>query len=1053
MGVTALWILPFYPSPLKDDGYDITDYLNINPDYGDLETFRRFLNEAHSRRMRIITKLVLNHTSDQHPWFQRARRAKPDSQWRDFYVWSNTPDKYKEARVIFQDFESSNWSWDQVAGAYYWHRFYSHQPDLNYDNPLVQNAMLKAIDFWFEMGVDGMRLDAIPYLYEREGTNCENLPETHAFLKKLRAHIDAKFKDKMLLAEANQWPEDAVAYFGSGDESQMAFHFPLMPRIFMAIQMEDRFPIIDMLGQTPPIPENCQWALFLRNHDELTLEMVTDEERDYMYRVYVQDPKAKINLGIRRRLSPLLDNNPEKIHLANMLLLSLPGTPVIYYGDEIGMGDNYLLGDRNGVRTPMQWNGGKNAGFSEADPDKLYLPVITDPQYSYKVVNVDREETHRSSLLWWTRQAIAARKMLKLFGRGDLKVLNSRNPKILAFTRSYMGETVLSVANLSRFPQPTELDLTGFEGLTPIEAFSRSAFPKVEGDRYCLTVGPHDCYWFSLKKEVASVSLVDRGTVPEISGIRWEDILDGRTRNELEEVLQSYSCCCQWFEKGKVIQSARIIDSTPLPTESDLSFLLIVEFHFIEGLPDHYLLPISFAPAGRADTIAATYPQAVIARLRIGGNEGIIYDGTFDEELRAALLSLTAQSRKIEAYRGHFEFLPADGLGTIEEGPPKSEVVLEEPGSTYVIYGDSYSLKIYRYLEKFNHSFEMAKFLSDKGFPNIPPYAGGIDYISACGEPMKAGIFQRYMPNEGDAWNYTMGELERYFERIISARQEIDSWVMDLPRLLEEGMVGIPLKVRELIGGVYLEMAGLMGSRMAEMHLMLATPPCDCYFAPEPFSTLYQKSLYQSMRTSTLRTLRRTASLYTALPESLAKELDEIRSHENEISERLKGVTSRKISGLRIRIHGDYRLEHLLYTGKDFMVFGFGGRYEYTQDERRLKRSPLRDVASMIISFNRVVETALLRQAPQRAEHLQLLERWGMVWSRYVSISFLRSYFETMGRSPLLPDKEDIEILLCAFILYRAINELGSRTDSDSPEVSIKVARHSLALTELRRNL
>ncbi|MBI3742824.1 MAG: maltose alpha-D-glucosyltransferase, partial [Chloroflexi bacterium] len=422
LGVNTIWLLPFYPSPLRDDGYDIADYFNVHPSYGSLSDFRSFLREATRRGIRVVTEIVANHTSDQHPWFQRARRAAPGASERAFYVWSDTPDKYQDARIIFKDFETSNWAWDPVANAYYWHRFYSHQPDLNFDNPAVERAMYRAVDFWLGMGVSGVRLDAVPYLFEREGTNCENLPETHQFLKRLRKYVDERYPARMLLAEANQWPEDAVAYFGQGDECHMAFHFPIMPRMFMAIRMEDRYPIIDILEQTPQIPPANQWAMFLRNHDELTLEMVTDEERDYMYRIYAKDPRARLNLGIRRRLAPLLNNDRKKIELMNALLFSMQGTPIMYYGDEIGMGDNYYLGDRNGVRTPMQWNGDRNAGFSKANPQRLYLPVVIDPEYHYEAVNVEAQQANPDSLLWWMKRLISLRKQFSALGRGKLDV-------------------------------------------------------------------------------------------------------------------------------------------------------------------------------------------------------------------------------------------------------------------------------------------------------------------------------------------------------------------------------------------------------------------------------------------------------------------------------------------------------------------------------------------------------------------------------------------------------------------------------------------------------
>ena len=501
LGVTAIWLLPFYPSPLRDDGYDIADYTKVHPDYGSLRDARTFIREAHERDLRVITELVFNHTSDQHPWFQRARRAKPGSPERNWYVWSDTPDRYKDARIIFKDFEASNWSWDPVAGAYFWHRFYSHQPDLNFEEPRVREALLKATDFWLEAGVDGLRLDAIPYLYEREGTNSENLPETHGFLKDLRRHVDEHFAERMLLAEANQWPEDSVEYFGDGDECHMAFHFPLMPRMFMALRMEDRFPILDILEQTPALPETCQWALFLRNHDELTLEMVTDEERDYMYRVYAADPQARINLGIRRRLAPLLGNNRRRIELMNGLLFSLPGTPVIYYGDEIGMGDNVYVGDRNGVRTPMQWSSDRNSGFSSANRQRLYLPIVTDPEYHYEAVNVDAQQSNPQSLLWWMKRVIALRKRHPAFGRGSLRFLHPENRRILAFVREHEDETILVVANLSRYAQWTELPLDAFEGRVPVELFGSVDFPRIGADPYMISLGPHSFLWFRLARD------------------------------------------------------------------------------------------------------------------------------------------------------------------------------------------------------------------------------------------------------------------------------------------------------------------------------------------------------------------------------------------------------------------------------------------------------------------------------------------------------------------------------------------------------------------------
>src|SRR2546421_7737484 len=630
LGVTAIWLLPFYPSPLRDDGYDIADYFDVNPNFGTLDDFRAFLDAAHQRNLHVITELVINHTSDQNPWFQKSRRAvaaagagisSDDLAYKDFYVWSDTPEKYKDSRIIFKDFETSNWAWDPVAKAYYWHRFYSHQPDLNCDNPAVHDAVEKVCDFWLGLGVDGLRLDAIPYLYERENTSCENLPETHQYLRKLRAHIDAKFPNRMLLSEANQWPEDAAAYFGNGDESHMNFHFPLMPRMFMSLQMEDSFPIIDILEQTPSIPEQCQWAMFLRNHDELTLEMVTDEERDYMYRVYATDPHARINLGIRRRLAPFLANSRRKIELLDTLLFSMPGTPIVYYGDEIGMGDNFYLGDRNGCRTPMQWSPDRNAGFSRANPQQLYLPVTIDPEYHYEAINVENQQKNLSSLLWWMRRVIAMRKNYKAFSRGSLEFLFPENPKVLAFLRRYGDETILVVVNLSRFAQSVELDLANFSGCVPIEMFSRNPFPTIKKSGYVLTLGPHSHYWFTIEPQSARRRAEKKRVVPTLNARPdLQTLLDDGQRARIEgEILPEYISTCRWFgAKARTLRQMRVLERSPISYEPDAAQLWMIEASYLDGPTENYSLPVKIASAESAKNISQSSPHAVIAHFDDG---------------------------------------------------------------------------------------------------------------------------------------------------------------------------------------------------------------------------------------------------------------------------------------------------------------------------------------------------------------------------------------------------------------------------------------------------
>ena len=686
LGVTALWLLPFYPSPLKDDGYDIADYTAVHPAYGTLHDFKVFLKAAHRRGLKVITELVLNHTSDQHPWFQRARHAPPDHSWRHFYVWSDTPEKYQDTRVIFQDFESANWSWDPVANAYYWHRFYAHQPDLNYDHPPVRQAILQIVDFWLGLGVDGLRLDAVPYLFEREGTTGENLPETHAALRRLRRYIDQHYGQRMLLAEANQWPEEAVAYFGTGDECHMVFHFPLMPRLFMALRMEDRFPIVDILEQTPPIPASCQWAVFLRNHDELTLEMVTEEERLYMYRTYAPHPEAKLNLGIRRRLAPLLNNHRRQMELMHGLLLSLLGTPVLYYGDEIGMGDNIYLGDRNGVRTPMQWSADRNAGFSQAHPQQLYLPLIVDHEYHHESVHVEAQQRNPASLWHWMQGLIALRKRSQALRRGSLAFVPATPPSVLAFLRCYAEERLLVVANLSRFLQHVELDLGAFAGSTLVEVFGRSPLPAIGTRPYTLTVGPHSFHWFALVAPGAAVRhgppearpfpllLVDR---------TWDEVVRGDARGALEDLLPAYLQSTSWFGRKAVpILTTTLVESMALPGARPHAYLTFVRVQYAEGEPQLYTLPLAYATGADAEHLATTAPHAVIAQVQRAGAApaGYLYDPMWSARFAQGLLTTVAGRRRVPGQYGVLAPLATPVLRTARAAPRAQLTPVGPPG-------------------------------------------------------------------------------------------------------------------------------------------------------------------------------------------------------------------------------------------------------------------------------------------------------------------------------------------------------------------------------------
>jgi maltose alpha-D-glucosyltransferase/alpha-amylase len=680
LGVTCIWLLPFFPSPLRDDGYDISNYTDVNPSYGTLSDFKRVLDAAHQRNMQVMIELVINHTSDQHPWFKAARLAPPGSPEREMYVWSQTDQLYKNARVIFTDTEKSNWTWDETAKAYYWHRFFSHQPDLNWDNPRVMEEVLKAMRFWLDMGVDGLRMDAIPYLVERDGTSCENLSETHHVIKAIRAAIDADYANRLILAEANQWPADVRPYFGDGDECHMAFHFPLMPRIYMALRQEDRLPITDIMAQTPPIPDSCQWGLFLRNHDELTLEMVTDDERDYMYFAYSADPRMRVNVGIRRRLAPLVDNNRRRIELLNSLLLSFPGTPILYYGDEIGMGDNIYLGDRNGVRTPMQWTSDRNGGFSRCDPARLYFPVIMDPIYGYQVINVEAQQADQSSLLHWTRNMIALRKLFQVFGRGSLTFLNPTNRKILAYLREFKqddgtNETVLCVANLSRFAQPVSLDLSAYEGRDPVEMLGYVPFPTVCSVPYQLTVAPYSFLWLELQDpgintrtqpESRLVATAVAGE-PEVSAIDlatagWSALLTVNGLKQIESALQTWLPTRRWFgAKSRRIQSVRIarwselslhpgkveFGSSESGAVSVPPAIFFIEISYVEGEAQSYQVPLAISYGVLADELNAQSPDSVVMPVTSTSGAAVLHDATERQDFRQLELSLIEQNGTI----------------------------------------------------------------------------------------------------------------------------------------------------------------------------------------------------------------------------------------------------------------------------------------------------------------------------------------------------------------------------------------------------------------------
>ncbi|MBC6454254.1 MAG: maltose alpha-D-glucosyltransferase [Hormoscilla sp. SP5CHS1] len=1051
LGITAIWILPFFPSPLRDDGYDIGDYKNVNHIYGDLDDFQEFLDGAHERGIRVIIELVVNHTSDQHPWFKRSRKAPKGSKERDFYVWSDTPEKYTEVRIIFQDFDNSNWAWDRVAKAYYWHRFYSHQPDLNYENPAVWEAVFDVADFWFSKGVDGMRLDAVPYLCVKEGTNCENLPETHAFLKQLRAYIDAKYPNRMLLAEANQWPEDAANYYGNGDECHMNFHFPLMPRLFMSLRMEDSFPIADILNQTPLIPDNCQWALFLRNHDELTLEMVSDEDRDYMYRVYAQDTQARLNLGIRRRLSTLLGNDRRQVELLSSLLLSLPGTPVIYYGDEIGMGDNIYLGDRNGVRTPMQWSGERNAGFSRANPQKLYAPVIVDPEYHYEAINVEAQQGNTNSLLWWTKRLIATRQRFQAFGRGTFELLHPDNRKVLAFTRTYNGEHILVVANLSRFVQTVELDLSAFAGMVPVEIFGRSQFPEISDGLYFFSIGPHSFYWFMLQQQQTVAQMLQpQRSQPQLTvSSNWQDVFTvPQIKTALESSLSTYLYSCRWFDaKGRIVRSATIIETIPLGEGETKTVLAMLRLEYTEGDPQTYLIPLSYeknSPVGKDNL-------HLVAHLYIISTEesGQIYDAVGDKEFLSFTLKAISTQGSYQGKAGTLSANSTPVLATLTEAAHNLEPALlpGEQSNTSIVYGDRLILKLFRKLEAgMNPDLEIGRFLTEKkSLEHFAPIAGYLEYHPQNnGQPSTVGIMQKYIADNRNAWHYTLDNLRDYFENIAVKREELSEVILPPSSLTESMGMELPDLAYETIG-FYINSAEILGKQTAELHLTLSSDSENSAFAPEPFSYFYQRSIYQYTRNlvgQVLLSLRKKLGRLKPEVEPLAHA---VLNYQEMLLTRLGSILNLKITAQRTRCHGDYHLAQVLYTGKDFIIIDFEGEPSRPLSERRMKRSPLRDVASMLQSFHHAAAHALRREVqtgPLLTENLSQMEQWTQFWFGWVSVAFLKAYLETAKNARFLPKTEqELQVLLDAYIIEKVVYELGYELKNCPDVVEIPLQR------------
>jgi maltose alpha-D-glucosyltransferase/alpha-amylase len=1020
LGVTTLWLLPFYPSPGRDDGYDIADYGSINPDFGTMKDFRRFIVEAKRRGLRVIIELVVNHTSDQHHWFKRAKRSDPKSGARNWYVWSDTDQKYQGTRIIFTDTEKSNWTWDPEAGQFYWHRFFSHQPDLNFDNPRVVNALVQVMKRWLDTGVDGFRLDAIPYLCERDGTNNENLPETHDVVRRLRAELDKYAKGKVLLAEANQWPEDVQYYFGNSDECHMAYHFPLMPRIYMAIAQEDRFPITDIMRQTPDIPSDCQWALFLRNHDELTLEMVTDVERDYLWSTYANDPRARINVGIRRRLAPLMDNDRRKIELMNSLLLSFPGTPIIYYGDEIGMGDNIYLGDRNGVRTPMQWTPDRNGGFSRADPARLYAPIIMDSVYGYEAVNVEAQSRSLSSLLSAMKKLIAVRKSTLAFGRGSITFIRPANRAVLAYVRQLGDEAVLCVANLSRSAQATELDLSAFRDRVPLELLGRTHFPAIGELPYMITLAPYGFYWFQLqerdKSEPAAPSIIPEfETLVVPVGATWVSL--ARTRSVFEcDVLPGHLARSRWFpiHAASAIHPS-LTSAIPFCDVGDnrpwLAFFQTAE----DESRARYVLPMQIEWV-RFDR--ERYNPNALAAVRQGAREGTLLDVAANPIFIGLLLRNLSHWLTIEENGLKLEFRPTSKFSDKQVRQPERVALVEGPPFNTSLQVDSdYTVKLFRRLESgINPAIEIGRFLTEvAGFANTPAMLGSAELIE--GDQRSAiAIVHAQVGNQGDAWTVTSAYLDR---------------LVETQRLLADSS-----RTREgEEQTAYMRNLSQIGRRTAELHLALATANGSPDLTPEAIQPKDVAGWATAILQSAGRVFQSLKQRRGSFSEADRTLVDELLAQLDKLNDRLTGLMPSNTDGLNLRLHGDFHLGRVLIVKDDVFVTGFEGDLRRSIDERRRKAPAARDVASLIWSIE-----AASQAARERALHLASDEhgRLGAAlaeWVERATAAFASAYRELMSDSSIWPgDAGAAQRLIDFFLLEKAFDvletDLGQRTEA-----------------------
>ncbi|MEN7528216.1 MULTISPECIES: maltose alpha-D-glucosyltransferase [unclassified Cupriavidus] len=1043
LGVDTVWLLPFYPSPRRDDGYDIADYRNVHPDYGTLAEVKRFVSAAHARGLRVITELVINHTSDQHPWFQRARKAKPGSAARNYYVWSDNDQKYAGTRIIFCDTEKSNWSWDAEAGAYFWHRFYSHQPDLNFDNPQVLNEVLSVMRFWLDIGIDGLRLDAVPYLVEREGTSNENLPETHEVIRKIRKHLDEHYEGRMLLAEANMWPEDAQQYFGGssgggtadttgaaspdggieGDECQMSFHFPLMPRMYMAIAREDRFPITDIMRQTPEVPPNCQWAIFLRNHDELTLEMVTSSERDYLWQVYASDRRARINLGIRRRLAPLMERDRRRIELMNSLLFSMPGTPVIYYGDEIGMGDNIHLGDRDGVRTPMQWSPDRNGGFSHADPERLVLPPLQGPLYGYEAVNVEAQNRDPHSLLNWMRRMLALRRQHRAFGRGTLRFLFPGNRKVLSYLREYDGEHILCVANLSRAPQAVELDLSQFAGRVPVEMLGATPFPAIGQLTYLLTLPPYGFYWFVLSEDAqppswhvdAPEQMMDQVTLVVQNNAGRSELTESARRALTTEVLPPYLARRRWFaSKGERIERVNVAYAWPIARVGTTEEVWHCEVEvMLPGRTECYQLPVALLwDRESTEGMSQLVHGLSMARVRRGARVGVATDGFVVEPYARAVIKAMRDSVQAETTHGIIRFLPEPGLA---DAPLESEPVQwmsAEQSNSSLAYGNTGVLKLVRRVAGGIHpEAEMTRYLTTHGYTHSAALLGEVVRTGTDGTPHTLMLLQRYILNQGDGWDWTLDYLGRAIDDALPATESDEDF--------DEALKG------------YATMVGTLGQRLAQLHAVLARATDEPAFAPETAGDDQADAWAEEALNSLNEALDLLDARRSEAKGAFAQDIDTLLAARNRLPHLVARLATAASGSLQTRIHGDFHLGQVLIAQNDTYLVDFEGEPRQPLAFRRRKTSPLRDVAGLLRSLD--YAAAMVGTDRQERTHSQLppaqADRRAALLDRFretANAAFLHGYEDTMNNAGQpWATAAQFAPLLNLFLLERAAYEVG----------------------------